>query len=140
MSSARANSLLFCAALSLGPVLAGCVTKAQAEAKARAAYIAGEQAAMMRLQQAQVQGPTVRVNGPVRNPVVPWTPRLTLSQAIIAADCLDAREPAEIIILHNGMARRVNVKDLLSGRDVPLEPGDVVQLVLSPGAGSTPAR
>ena len=140
MIGARANSLLFCLALSLGPVLGGCVTKAQAKAQARAAYIAGEQAATARLQQAQVQGPTVRVNGPVRNPVVPWTPRLTLSQAIIAADCQDASEPAAIIVLHNGVARRVDVRDLLRGQDLPLQPGDVVQLVPPPAAGSTPGR
>lgn len=140
MIGARASSVLFCAALSLGPALAGCVTKAQAKAQARAAYIAGEQAATIRLQQAQVQGPTVRVNGPVRNPLVPWTPRLTLSQAIIAADCLDASDPAEIIVFHNGMARRVNVRDLLSGHDVPLEPGDVVQLLLSSAVVPSPGR
>ncbi len=138
MIIAPVHSLLFCLALSLCAALAGCVTKAQAKAQARAAYLAGQQEAMTRLQQIQAQGPSVRINGPVRNPVVPWTPRLTLSQAIIAADYQGGDDPAEIIVVHHGVAKRLNVKDLLGGHDVPLEPGDVVQLVPSPAPQATP--
>jgi molybdopterin converting factor small subunit len=121
--------------------LAGCVTKAQAQAQARAAYLAGQQEALMRLQQTQAQGPSVRINGPVRNPVVPWTPGLTLSQAIMAADYQAAGDPTEILVVRNSRASRVNVRSLLSGQDVPLQPGDVVQIVprvTGPGANAQP--
>ncbi|MGA2657146.1 MAG: hypothetical protein ABSH34_06465 [Verrucomicrobiota bacterium] len=140
MMIARVNSLLFCLALLICSALAGCVTKAQAKAQARAAYIAGEQAAMIRLQQAQAQGPSVRINGPVRNPVVPWTASLTLSQAIMAAEYQGVGDPLEIIVVRNGVARRVDVKNLLGGQDVPLQPGDVVQIVPLPPTLATPGR
>jgi hypothetical protein len=140
MIIARVNSLLFCLALLLCSALAGCVTKAQAEAQARAAYLQGQREAIIRLQQAQVPGPSVRINGPVRNPVVPWTPRLTLSQAILAADYQGPGDPLEIFVMHNGMASRVNVRQFLSGQDVPLQPGDVVQLGPSLPASSMPGH
>jgi hypothetical protein len=140
MMIARVNSPLFCLALLLCSVLAGCVTKAQAKARERAAYIAGEQAAVIRLQQAQAQGPSVRINGPVRNPVVPWTAGLTLSQAIMAAEYQGVGDPAEIMVVRNGLARPVNVKNLLSGQDVPLQPGDVVQIVPSSPPPAMPGR
>jgi hypothetical protein len=127
-----------CAALLLCSTLAGCVTKAQAKAQARAAYLQGQQEATIRLQQPQLQGPSVRIIGPVKNPVVPWTSRLTLSQAILAADYEAPGDPIEIIVLHNGMASRVNVRNLLNGQDVPLQPGDVVQLVSSPPSVAMP--
>jgi len=139
MSIDRVNPLLFCLAPLLCSVLSGCITEAQAKARERAAYLTGQQETMMRLQQTQAQGPSVRINGPVRNPVVPWNPRLTLSQAILAADYLAPGDPAEIVVVHNGVASRVNVKDLLNGQDVPLQPGDVVQLVQSSPQPATPA-
>jgi hypothetical protein len=126
----RAAALVFLT-LWLASALAGCVTKGQAKAQARAAYLAGQQETLTRLQQAQAQGPSVRINGPVRNPVVPWTRGLTLMKAIVAAEYQGASDPAEIILLHRGLARRLDVKQLLDGEDVPLEPGDVVQLVPS---------
>jgi hypothetical protein len=138
MISARAHGILFCLALLLCAALAGCVTKARAKAEARKAYIAGQQEAMMRLQQIQAQAPSVRINGPVGKPVVPWTPNLTLSQAIMAAGYHGVGDPAEIIVVRNGLARRVNVKDLLGGQDVPLQPGDVVQIVPQPQATPKP--
>jgi hypothetical protein len=111
--------------------LGGCVTKSKANAQARAAYIAGQQQAMTRMQQTQTlgQGPCVTVNGEVRNRVVPWTEGLTLAKAVLAADYYGAKDPGQIIIVHNGMATRVDPKQLLSGVDIPLQPGDVVQLM-----------
>ena len=137
---ARADSLLFCLALLLCSALAGCVTKAQAKARERAAYIAGEQAAVVRLQQSQAQGPSVRINGPVKNPVVPWTEGLTLSQAIFAAEYQTVGDPLEIMVVRGGLARLVNVRNLLGGQDVPLQPGDVIQIVPSSPAPVIPAR
>jgi molybdopterin converting factor small subunit len=41
-------------------------------------------------------------------------------------------------VVRNGLARRVNVKDLLGGQDVPLQPGDVVQILPQPQATPKP--
>ena len=107
--------------------LGGCVTKGKADAQARAAFLAGQQQAMMRMQ--QTQGPSVTINGEVRNRIVPWTQGLTLAQAVVAAEYLGAKDPGQIIIVHEGIATRVDPKDLLSGVDIPLQPGDIVQFM-----------
>ena len=111
--------------------LAGCVSKSKANAQARAAYMAGQQQAMTRIQLAQTQGqgPCVTVNGEVRNRVVPWTQGLTLAKAVLAADYYGTKDPGQILVVHNGIANRVDPKQLLSGVDIPLQPGDTVQLV-----------
>ena len=48
---------------------------------------------------------------------------------MLAADYYGAADPGQIIIVHNGMATRVDPKQLLSGVDIPLQPGDIVQLM-----------
>ena len=85
----------------------------------------------MRMQQAQTQGqgPCVTVNGEVRNHVVPWTEGMTLAKALLAADYYGAADPGQILIVHNGVATRVEPSQLLSGADIPLQPGDIVQLM-----------
>ena len=110
---------------------AGCVSKSKANAQARKAYIAGQQETMVRMQQMQTQGqgPCVTVNGEVRNHVVPWTEGMTLAKALVAADYLGAADPAQVIILRNGIGKRVEPRKLLSGEDIPLQPGDVVHLL-----------
>jgi len=112
-------------------VLGGCVSKSKADAQARAAYLAGQQQAMTRMQlnQTQGQGPCVTVNGEVRNRVVLWTQDLTLAKAVLAADYYGAKDPGQIIVVHNGIANRVDPKQLLTGADIPLQPGDIVQLL-----------
>jgi len=107
--------------------LGGCVSKGKANAQARAAFMAGQQQAMARMQQAQ--GPSVTINGEVRNHVVPWTEGLTLAKAVLAADYCGAKDPGQLLIVHNGIATHVDPKQLLSGVDIPLQPGDIVQLV-----------
>jgi hypothetical protein len=120
-----------CGALLLVAAFEGCVSKSKADAKARAAYIAGQQQAIMRMQQAQTQGqgPCVTVNGEVRNHVVPWADGMTLAKALLAADYLGTADPGQILIVHNGVATRVEPRQLLSGVDIPLQPGDIVQLM-----------
>src|SRR5262245_9743276 len=70
-------------------VLSGCVTKAKAREQAQAAFLAGQQQAMQRMQQQQLQqttrGAVVSFVGPITNPNIPWTSDLTLSQAIVQA-------------------------------------------------------
>jgi hypothetical protein len=124
--------------LLLAVALAGCVSKSKADARARAAFMAGQQQAVARMQQvqAQTQGPSVTVNGEVRNRVIPWTEGLTLAKAVLAADYYGAKDPGELIIVHNGIGTRVDPKQLLSGVDIFLEAGDIVQLVPQ----ATPSR
>ncbi len=77
----------------------------------------------------QAQGPNVTINGEVRNHVVPWTQGLTLAQAMVAADYYGAKDPGQLFLVHKGVATRVDPKQLLSGVDIPLQPGDIVQVV-----------
>ena len=113
--------------LLLAVLLGGCVSKSKADARARAAFMAGQQQAVAHMQ--QTQAPSVTVNGEVRNRVVPWTEGMTLAKAVVAADYYGAKDPGELIIVHNGIATHVDPKQLLSGVDIPLQPGDIVQLV-----------
>jgi hypothetical protein len=123
--------LTLCGALFLALALGGCVTRKSADAQARKAFLAGQQEARMQMQQYQTQGqgPCVTVNGDVRNRVVPWTQGMTLAKALLAADYFGTTDPGQILIVHNGLATRVDPKQLLSGVDIPLQPGDIVQLM-----------
>ena len=118
-----------CGLLLITIALSGCVSKSKADARARAAFMAGQQQAMVRMQQIQGQGASVTVNGEVRNRVVPWTEGLTLAKAVLAADYYGTKDPGQIIIVHNGIATQVDPRQLLSGVDIPLQPGDIVQLM-----------
>jgi hypothetical protein len=124
----RAN---LCVAVLLAVATGGCVSKSKAQAEARRAYLAGQQDAMMRMQQAQMQaqGPSVTINGEVRNRIVPWAEGLTVTKALAAADYYGKADPDQIIVVHNGIGRRYDLKQLLNGVDIPLEPGDMVQLL-----------
>ena len=117
-----------CGLLLITIALSGCVSKSKADARARAAFMAGQQQAVVRMQQIQGQGSSVTVNGEVRNHVVPWTEGMTLAKAVVAADYYGATDPAQIIIVHNGIATQVEPRQLLNGVDIPLQPGDIVQL------------
>ncbi len=119
-------------ALLLAPIATGCVSKSKARTEAQRAYVAGQQAAMARMQAQN----SVTVNGPVRNPQVPWTEGMTLAKAIAAADYTSRIDPAAIIVVHNGVGRRYDPKEVLKGVDVPLEAGDTVVLV--PQGAPTP--
>ena len=123
----RSLCCLVLAAVAFG----GCVSKSKADAKAREAFLAGQQQAMARMQQTQLQtqGPSVTVNGEVRNHVVPWTEGLTLAKALLAADYYGTADPGQIFVVHNGRATRIEAKQLLTGVDIPLQPGDIVQLM-----------
>ena len=111
--------------------LAGCASKDKADARARAAFVAGQQQAALRMQQVQTlpQAPSVTINGEVRNHIVPWTQDLTLAAALVAADYYGATDPSLIYLVRSGKATVVDAKQLLSGVDVPLQAGDVVQLL-----------
>jgi hypothetical protein len=104
----------------------GCTTKANARLEAQRAYIAGQQQAMARMQ--QPREPIVRIDGPVRNPTLPWAEDLTLTKAIIAADYVPAGTPTSIVIVRNGQGTQIEPAILLQGKDIPLLPGDIVQI------------
>ena len=110
--------------------LNGCVTRAAAKAQAREAFVAGQQQALARMpqQSQQMQGPSVTVVGPVKNGVIPWTEDLTLAKAIIAAGYAGTTDPREIHVVRGGRAMQIDPKALLSGEDMAMQPGDILQL------------
>ena len=116
-------------------ICAGCVSKATAKAQAQAAFLAGQQQAF---RQQQVAGMSVTIRGEVTNNIVPWTTGLTLAQALVAAGYFGP-EPKDIIIVRAGRAIRVDPQQLLKGEDVPIQPGDLVQIE-SPPSTSIPQR
>ena len=110
-------------------LLTGCVSKSTAEARARAAFFAGQQQeAAILARQPQIQGPTVTVLGEVRNARVPWTVDLTLAKAVVAADYYGRIDPTVIVIQREGKEIPYDPKTLLNGQDVLLQPNDVIEL------------
>jgi len=114
------------ALLVLTAVLGGCMTKSKANARARAAYAAGQQQALNQMTEARRIN--IRFIGPVRQPEVLWQDGLTLAQAIAAAGYTDARDPNVILIIRQRERVPVSPRDLLAGKDFPLEPGDTIEL------------
>ncbi len=112
--------------LMLPVLLSGCVTKAKAREQAHAAFMAGQQSAMMRM--SQPQKPVVTFIGQVQAPTIPWTEGLTLARAIVSAG-YTGKDPRQIMIVRGGQAVPVDPKQLLNGEDIPLQAGDLVQIV-----------
>jgi len=109
-------------------LLAGCVSKKEAEMQARQAYLAGQQQAAKEWQ--SKRPPEVVVHGPVRNSVVPWVEDLTLAKAIVDADYTGFMNPVLVRVIRNGeMVEEMKGIDLLHHQDFPLQPGDIVELV-----------
>jgi len=107
-------------------VPAGCTTDSKAKADAQAAFLAGQQQAWTQLQ--QLRPNSVRVLGPVRQPVVEWTETLTLAEALVAAGYQGARDPRLILVHRAGQQIRVDPRRLLQGADLPLQAGDTVEI------------
>ena len=113
--------------MALACASAGCVSKAKAKADAQAAYVAGQQQTMARMQ-LQSASPSVKIIGNVSNNTVPWTEDLTVAKAIIAAGYLGRTDPGHIFLVRGGRALPVDPKQLLTGQDIPLQQGDVLQI------------
>ena len=113
------------ALLLLGLAVGGCTSRSKAQARAQAAYAAGQQQAMTRMQDAQRT--SIRVLGNVRHSEILWIDGLTLGQVIVAADCLDQR-PRQIVVVRQRERFPVDPDALLRGQDIPLEPGDTVEI------------
>ena len=112
--------------LALVLFMGGCMTKSKADAKARAAFSAGQQQVFERA--FELRRTSIRFVGNVKNPLVEWAEGLTLAQAMIAADYQDVATPKEIIVIRGGQPIRVDPKQLLRGEDYPLQPGDTVEI------------
>jgi hypothetical protein len=106
--------------------LAGCTTKSKANKQSREAFAAGQRQGLA--EAADAQRVNIRLVGPVRQPEVPWADGLTLAQAIAAADYADARNPRAIVIIRQGRRIPIEPDTLLRGEDLPLEPGDTIEI------------
>lgn len=106
--------------------LAGCVTKSQADAQARAAYLAGQKAAYESITSSQMG---IVVLGNVQKHQVPWVAGLTLAQALATAVYNGQHDPQDIILKRNSVEMHFDPKQLLNGKDTTLQPGDVVLVV-----------
>lgn len=115
--------LLLVAQLALGP---GCTTRARARAEAERAFRAGEQRGSVIT---AARDKSISFTGPVANPLVPWADGLTLARAILAAKWTPAQAPRSIVLKRGDDQLEITPGQLLSGNDIPLEPGDVVELL-----------
>ena len=115
--------------LSSGILATGCVSKSKARLKEQNAYLAGQNIVLQQ-QQAQTEARMagVRIVGPVQNPNVPWVTGLTLAQAISTATYIGPDEPKQIILTRHGETAAMDANVLLSGTDIPLEIGDIIEL------------
>jgi hypothetical protein len=105
---------------------AGCVTKSRADAQARAAFIAGQQAAYQSMGQTQTD---VVVLGHVDKHEIPWVTGLTLAQAIATANYTGDHDPTEIMVKRNTVQQQIDPRKLLNGEDMLLQPGDVITVI-----------
>ncbi len=128
-------SLIFVLALTV----AGCAShKKKTDEDLHRAYIAGAQAARTQMLQGQAQNPTlqtmptsdpqVRILGPVRNPVLPWSDGLTLARALVLAEYERNNTPTAITIYRNNQPLQIDPQTLINGADYPLFPGDMVYI------------
>ena len=104
----------------------GCTTKTKARDRARAAFVAGQHQALARMM--QPHEPSITVVGHVRNPVIPWTEDLTVARAVVSAGYFGSVDPSVILIVRNGQEIRIEPRQLLSGEDIPLQAGDIVEI------------
>ena len=114
------------ALLLLATAVGGCTTRSKANARASAAYASGQQQALIQITEARRIN--IRIIGPVRQSEILWQDGLTLTRAIALAGYADARDPNTILIVRQRERVPVAPRDLLSGKDFPLEPGDTVEI------------
>ncbi len=104
----------------------GCETKSRARLEARQAYVEGQEQA---LEQSRPKPPVVTVAGPVHNRVIPWTDQLTLGQAYLAAEYTGYIRPRLLRVTRDGQTVEFKFSALVNGDDLPLQPGDTIQVV-----------
>ena len=74
------------------------------------------------------QIPLVSISGFVKYPSIPWTPDLTLARALATANYQGAGDPSQIVVWRNGESVVVDASRLLRGEDMPLQPGDRIDI------------
>jgi hypothetical protein len=110
-------------------MLAGCVSKSEAQRQAREAYLAGQNQALTAAAAAAKNSTApITIRGAVENDTIPWADDLTLAQALLAANYKPLGTPNRISIFRDGRTIPVNVRDFLQGNDIPLQPGDRIDL------------
>jgi hypothetical protein len=111
---------------SLLVLVTGCVSKSKADAQARAAFMAGQKSAYQSMVASQTD---VIVLGNVQKHDLPWTTGMTLVQAIADAEYTGRQDPTDITLKRNSVQTEIDPKQLLGGRDMTLQPGDVIILM-----------
>ena len=104
-------------------VVTGCVSKSKADAQARAAFIAGQKSAYQNMVASQTD---IIVLGNVQKHDLPWATGMTLVQAIADAQYTGKQDPTDIMLKRNSVQTEIDPKQLLGGRDMTLQPGDVI--------------
>lgn len=102
----------------------GCKSKQGSGQGPPPAYMdpAAAQEAMRRAQM------VVQVRGDVRNRVIPWSEDLTLAGALVEADYIGRWDPLSVTVTRGRKVQRFSRSRLLSGGDMFLEPGDVIDI------------
>ena len=77
------------------------------------------------MRQAQM---AVHVRGEVRNRIIPWNEDLTLAGALVEADYIGRMTPLSVTVTRGRKVQRFSAARLLSGVDIFLEPGDVIDI------------
>jgi len=116
-----------------GILTAGCMSDSTARLREKNAFLAGQNSVLQQ-QKAQTaaetaaESPGVTIVGAVQHPQVPWVTGLTLAQAITTANYVGQDEPKQIILTRHGETAAMDANVVLSGTDIPLEIGDVIEL------------
>jgi hypothetical protein len=113
--------LVMVLALSAG----GCVSRSQSRLESQNAFLAGQNAEL-RQRLAQYNG--ITFIGAVQNTQVPWVAGLTLAQAVVTANYVGQDEPRAVVITRKGDSAVLDASVLFSGKDIPLEAGDIVEI------------
>jgi hypothetical protein len=77
------------------------------------------------MRQAQM---VVQVRGDVRNRIIPWSEDLTLAGALVEANYIGRWDPLSVTVTRGRKVQRFSAARLLSGVDIFLEPGDVIDI------------
>jgi len=128
MNRLRSFFSIEAAAVLIAVSLCGCVTRSEADARVRAAYLAGQRNALAAMPAGQHTDTSVFIIGPVQKSEIPWVEGLTLTQAIATANYTGRDNPKEITLTRNGVMVNVDPNDLLNGHVIPLEAGDTIIL------------
>jgi hypothetical protein len=82
-------------------------------------------AAQEAMRQAQM---IVQVRGDVRNHIIPWSEDLTLAGALVEANYIGRLDPLSVTVTRGRKVQRFSSYRLLSGADMFLQPGDVIDI------------